>query len=188
MFISLVPASSAGLILPTSRVRAMSCLKDRPEGIGLTKIIWLLSVVCWCVMETSPRGLSPLTSPLPLQQPINHWVLILSGGPFSPHPYSGAPQQVEGCKLSREKRRMGSRQGCPSFINQTQRLVALSSSALAGWAGSAASVFCQNGEHSPARVPLIWLPCPRSRESRHESFSFFLVLVGSELKHTFGAG
>lgn len=39
MFISLVPASSAGLILPTSRVRAMSCLKDRPEGIGLTKII-----------------------------------------------------------------------------------------------------------------------------------------------------
>lgn len=186
MFISLVPASSAGLILPgTSRVRAVS-FKDGPEGIGITKIIWLLSMICWCVMETSPRGLSPLTSPLPLQQPINHWVLILSGGPFSPHPYSGAPQQAEGCKLSREKRRMGSRQGCPSFINQTQWLVALCSSALAGWAGSAASVFCQNGEQSPARVPLIWLPQPRSRESRHESFSFFLVLVGS--KHTFGPG
>lgn len=172
MFISLVPASSAGLILPgTSRVRAVS-FKDEPEGVGNTKIIWLLSVVCWCVMETSPRGLSPLTSPLPLQQSINHWVLILSRGPFSPHPYSGAPQQAKGCKLSKEKRRLGSRQGCPSFINQTQQLVALSSSALAGWAASAASVFCQNGEHSPARVPLIWLPHPRSRESRHESFSF----------------
>lgn len=97
----------------------------------------------------------------------------MSGGPFSPHPYSGAPQQAEGCKLSREKRRMGSRQGCPSFINQTQRLVALSSSALAGWAGSAASVFCQNGEHSPARVPLFGCPVPEVGSQGMSPFLFW---------------
>lgn len=188
MFISLVPASSAGLILSgTSRVRAVS-FKDGPEGIGITKIIWLLSVICWCVMETSPRGLSPLTSLLPLQQPINHWVLILSGGPFSPHPYSGAPQQAEGCKLSREKTRMGSRQGCPSFINQMQWLVALSSSALAGWAGSAAVFSVKMESTVQQEFPLFGCPSPEVGSQGMSPFLFFLVLVGSELKHTFGPG
>jgi len=46
-------------------------------------------------------------------------------------------------------------------------------------------VFCQDGEHSPARVPLIWLPQPRSRESRHESFSFFFGFGGFRIKTHF---
>lgn len=79
---------------------------------------------------------------------------------------------------------MGSRQGCPSFINQTQRLVALSSSALAGWAGSAASVFCQNGEHSPARVPLFGCPVPEVGSQGMSPF-LFLGFGGFRIKTHF---
>lgn len=48
MFISLVPASSAGLILPgTSRVRAVS-FKDEPEGVGTKNNLTLVSGMLMC--------------------------------------------------------------------------------------------------------------------------------------------
>ena len=162
-------------MLPGTRgVRAVSSLKDGPEGTGIRKILRLLSMVCWCIMETSPRGFPCLTSPPPLPAAYKSLRIkyCLEDPSLPPLFWGSLPGRRLQTKQG-EKKRMGSRQGCPSFINQMQRSVALSSSSLAGWAGSTASVLCQNGEHSPARVPLIWLSHPGRRESRGEPLSFF---------------